>query len=137
MKHCRKEAKSPLVPPTPLSKMDSPFIEAIDLFNSAHFFAAHEVLEEVWRLAPVPEKKFWQGLIQTAVAFHHRSAGNRIGAQSLLDRAIRNLAAYPARYGGIELSPLKESLELWQAAISKNETDFPLPIIQLAVDSQP
>jgi predicted metal-dependent hydrolase len=107
---------------------------AISLFNSGHFFEAHEVLEEIWRDAPEGEKKFWQGLIQIAVAFHHRSVGNIIGARSLLDRAIRNLSPYPDIYCGIQLRPLKVSLDKWQEAISKNEVDFHLPTIRLNGD---
>ncbi len=106
----------------------------IGLFNSRHFFEAHEVLEEIWRAAPEGEKKFWQGLVQTAVAFHHRSTGNTIGAQSLLNSAIRNLAPYPDIYSGVQLRPLKVSLEKWQEAISKNDVDFHLPTIRLNRD---
>jgi hypothetical protein len=106
----------------------------IGLFNAGYFFEAHEVLEEIWRDAPEGEKKFWQGLIQIAVAFHHRSVGNKIGAQSLLNRAIRNLSPYPDIYGGIQLRALKVSLEKWQDATSKNEVNFHLPTIHLNGD---
>jgi predicted metal-dependent hydrolase len=114
--------------------MDSLHRRGIGLFNSRHFFEAHEVLEEIWRDAPEGEKKFWQGLIQTAVAFHHRSIGNTIGARSLLNRAIQNLSPYPDVYCGIQLRHLKVSLEKWQDAISKNEVDFHLPTIHLNGD---
>jgi hypothetical protein len=114
--------------------MGSLLVRAIGLFNSGQFFEAHEVLEEIWRAAPETEKSFWQGLTQIAVAFHHRSVGNTIGAQSLLNRSIRNLSPYPDICGGIQLRSLKVSLENWQEAISKNETDFLLPTIQLNQD---
>ena len=55
------------------------FREGIKLFNSAEFFEAHEVLEDVWRGAPAAEKRFLQGLIQVAVALHHHSKENRVG----------------------------------------------------------
>jgi len=117
--------------------MDSLLRQGIDLFNSGDFFEAHEVLEEIWRGAPEGEKKFWQGLIQIAVAFHHRSTGNTIGALSLLNRAIQNLSPYPDIYCGIQLRALKLSLEKWQQAISKNEADFHLPTIHLNTDPIP
>src|SRR3981081_3156347 len=66
------------------------YLHALDLFNRACFFDAHEVWEDVWRAAPPEEKKFLQGLIQIAVAFHHHSTGNIIGARSLLERGTRN-----------------------------------------------
>jgi predicted metal-dependent hydrolase len=72
------------------------FRTGVKLFNEAKFFDAHEVLEDVWRAAPEPEKLFLQGLIQLAVALHHHSTGNLVGACSLLDRAALNLSNYPA-----------------------------------------
>jgi predicted metal-dependent hydrolase len=132
MKHCRKLGQLPV----DIQRQMTPLIgRGIGLFNSRHFFEAHEVLEEIWRAAPQGEMKFWQGLIQTAVAFHHRSIGNTIGAQSLLNRAIRNLSPYPDIYGGIQLRALKVSLEKWQEEISKNDVDFLLPTIRLNGDS--
>jgi uncharacterized protein len=114
--------------------MDCLLRHGIDLFNSGDFFQAHELLEEIWRAAPDAEKKFWQGLIQIAVAFHHRSLANTIGARSLLRRAIQNLSPYPDIYCGIQLRHLKVSLEKWQEAISKHEVDFHLPTIHLNGD---
>jgi len=114
--------------------MDSLYQRGINLFNSGDFFEAHEVLEEIWRAAPEGEKKFWQGLVQIAVAFHHRSTGNTIGARSLLNRAIQNLSPYPDIYCGIQLRQLKVSLEKWPEAISKIEVDFHLPTIHFNGD---
>ena len=65
----------------------------LKLFNRADFFDAHEVLEDIWRAAFGPEKKFLQGLIQVAVALYHHGNGNMIGARSVLRRGFRNLSA--------------------------------------------
>jgi len=89
----------------------------IDLFNRGEFFDAHEVLEGVWRGAPGDEKKFLQGLIQAAVAFHHHSTGNHVGARSLLARSARNLTGYPENFAGIKLASLLELLARWQNAL--------------------
>jgi predicted metal-dependent hydrolase len=105
------------------------FREGIKLFNSAQFFEAHEVLEDVWRAAPSTEKRFLQGLIQVAVALHHHSKENRIGAWSLLARARRNLSGYPDEFGGINLKPLMESLAGWQEALEDGQPVPPLPRI--------
>src|SRR2546428_12668391 len=56
------------------------YLRGIKLFNSAAFFGAHEVLEDVWRAAPEPERKFLQGVIQVAVALYHHGNGNLVGA---------------------------------------------------------
>ena len=105
------------------------FAEGIKLFNSAEFFEAHEVLEDVWRAAPATDKKFLQGLIQAAVAFHHHSTGNAVGARSLLARAQRNLSAYPAEFKGIHLEALLGSLARWQQALQDGQPAPPLPRI--------
>ena len=105
------------------------FGEGIKLFNRAEFFEAHEVLEDVWREAPAAEKKFLQGLIQAAVAFHHHSSGNVVGARSLLARARRNLSGTRQQFRGIHLDPLLESLARWQAALEDSQPVPPLPRI--------
>jgi predicted metal-dependent hydrolase len=95
------------------------YLRGIKLFNSAAYFEAHEVLEDVWRTSPGPEKKFYQGLIQVAVALHHHSKGNLVGARSLLVRAARNLSSYPEDFGGLRLRELLDSIAHWQRALAE------------------
>src|SRR5579863_1708504 len=66
----------------------------IRLFNAREFYEAHEVWEDVWRESHGLEKKFLQGLIQAAVALHHHSTGNVVGACSLMERSRRNIAGF-------------------------------------------
>ena len=68
------------------------FREGIELFNSGRFFDCHEALEEVWLEFSGDRKKFLQGLIQLTVALHHLGNGNRVGAERLLEAAVRKLA---------------------------------------------
>ena len=103
------------------------YLRGIKLFNSAAFFEAHEVLEDVWRAAPEPEKKFLQGLIQIAVALHHHSKGNLVGACSLLGRASRNLSGYPEDFGGLHLGQLLQSIAQLQRALADGTPVPPLP----------
>jgi predicted metal-dependent hydrolase len=101
----------------------STFQRGADLFNAGHYFDAHEVWEDVWRAAPVEEKKFLQGLIQVAVALHHHGRGNRDGARSLLARAQRNLAHYPDSYAGVNLAAVRAAITQCQRAL---DTGAPL-----------
>ncbi|MBZ5599857.1 MAG: DUF309 domain-containing protein [Acidobacteriia bacterium] len=103
------------------------FRRGVDLFNSAEFFDAHEVLEDVWRAAPPAERKFLQGLIQVAVALHHHTRGNLVGARSLLQRAAKNLAGYPENFAGIQLRDLLGSLADWERALAEGKPAPPLP----------
>ena len=107
------------------------FARGVGLFNDAKFFEAHEVLEDIWRAAPVERKKFLQGLVQVAVAFHHHSTGNRVGMRSVMERAMRNLGGYPGRFGGVELARLLESLAHWRQAMDGGQPLPRLPRIEL------
>jgi predicted metal-dependent hydrolase len=102
------------------------YLRGISLFNNAEFFDAHEVLEDIWRAAPPENKKFLQGLVQVAVAFHHYSKGNWVGMRSVLERAIKNLAEPSGNFGRIELASLLQSLEHWREALDSNS---PLPAL--------
>ena len=104
----------------------------IALFNGAEFFEAHEVLEDIWRAAPAGEKKFLQGLVQVAVAFHHYSTGNVVGMRSVMERAMRNLAGHPQHTENIQLGPLLHSLAQWREAMDSGKPHPPLPRIELA-----
>ena len=106
------------------------FRHGIELFNQARFFDAHEVLEDVWRAAPAGQKKFFQGLIQVAVAFHHRSTGNQIGMRSLLERSMRNLSGYPERCEGVALAALLKALAEWKHCLDNGSPPPALPRIE-------
>jgi predicted metal-dependent hydrolase len=96
---------------------DKGYARGIELFNQQHFYDAHEIWEDVWRESIGYEKKFLQGLIQAAVALHHHSTGNVVGACSLLERSRRNLAVYPEDFGGIQLTALIQSLAAWRESL--------------------
>jgi predicted metal-dependent hydrolase len=102
------------------------YLHGIALFNKADFFDAHEALEDIWRAAPPENKKFLQGMVQIAVAFHHYSTGNRVGMRSVLKRAIRNLSEPSGRFGQIQLAALLQSLGQWREALDNN---LPLPAL--------
>ena len=110
--------------------MDHPtFQRGVTLFNARQYFDAHEVWEDVWRAAPLDEKKYLQGLIQVAVALHHHSRGNREGARSLLDRAQRNLAHYPDSHAGVNLAAVRAAIIQCQQAL---KAGAPLPHFRIS-----
>ncbi len=98
-------------------------------FNAREFYDAHEVWEDVWRESHGLEKRFLQGLIQAAVALHHHSTGNVVGACSLMERARGNLAECPEEFGEIRLGELLEALGVWRAAVVARESVPELPVI--------
>jgi uncharacterized protein len=105
------------------------FFRGIELFNRGEFFDAHEVLEDVWRAAPLTEKKFLQGIIQVAVALYHFGNKNSIGARSVLRRGYRNLSRYPEGFAGVHLAGLLHSISDWQRAMDEGTPVPPAPKI--------
>ena len=55
---------------------DPRYLAGIVLFNRGDFFEAHEVWEQLW-MEPGEDKKFFQGLIQAAVALNEKGAPAR------------------------------------------------------------
>src|SRR4051812_9227032 len=104
------------------------FERGIELFNAGEFFEAHEVLEDVWRPAVGDERRFLQGLIQIAVALHHHSTGNWVGARSLLKRGASKLEDLPPDYCGIRVGELRLATQEWLghlAATGSRQPRFP------------
>ena len=98
-------------------------------FNAREFYDAHEVWEDVWRESHGLEKRFLQGLIQAAVALHHHSTGNVVGACSLMERARRNLGGCPEEFGEIRLGQLLAARGVWRAAVVGGESAPGPPMI--------
>jgi predicted metal-dependent hydrolase len=96
------------------------FNRGVSLFNRAHFFDAHEVLEDLWRALPRDRpahrrlRLHVQGMVQLAVAFHHASRGNYVGARSVLARALGNLKGANSSFPDLDLDRLRADLEVWQ-----------------------
>lgn len=103
----------------------------IALFNRGRFFDAHEAWEEVWRSSGGRRRRFLQALIQVAVAFHHHSRGNRVGARSLLARGGNTLAQYPPVYAGVKVAPLRGELEAWRSALAEDSPPPRLPRLKI------
>jgi predicted metal-dependent hydrolase len=110
----------------PQSRMDPHekdrlYQKGLEAFNSAHFYDAHEHWEEVWLETPNPDKKFLQGLIQVAAAFHHYSRSNLHGTRNLLMAGLLKLDCFPEVHGGLEIEALREAVRGWLAALDAGE----------------
>jgi predicted metal-dependent hydrolase len=99
-------------------------------FNAGYFFECHDTLEEVWTGVRGPAREFFQGLIQVSVGFYHFANGNRGGALTMLERALKRLARYPDRYCRVELGGLRREVADWRARIESGET-FPDDLARL------
>ena len=86
-----------------MSQYPEKYLEGIRLFNEQEFFECHEVLEELWSETLGDEKKFYQGLIQAAVALFHFGNENLGGARKLYESSRLNLERYGPFYQGLNL----------------------------------
>ena len=77
--------------------------EGLRLFNAGDYFECHDVLEDFWSEQTCPERPFFQGLIQAAVALFHFEEGNLAGACRMYLSARANLSGFPPTVGRIDL----------------------------------
>jgi hypothetical protein len=93
--------------------MPQEFWQGVEQFNSGQFYACHDTLEALWIEASEPEKTFYQGILQIAVALYHLRNENLRGAAILLGEGSNRLRRYPDSYGGINVDELlSQSAEL-------------------------
>ena len=82
------------------------FWQGVEQFNQRQFYACHDTLEALWMEATEPERTFYQGILQIAVALYHLSNSNWRGAVTLLGEGIGRLRRYPSTYTGIDVDHL-------------------------------
>ena len=70
---------------------DTRLEKAVDLFNTANWYPAHDLFEEIWHETHGPERQTLQGILQIAVAQIHLENGNRNGALILYGQGLGRL----------------------------------------------
>ena len=109
----------------PADDYDPMYLEGIEHFNRCDFFEAHEAWEDVWQEYQGPSRKFYQGLIQVAVALHHFGNGNIRGARKLYHSSRAYLEPYRPRHMGIDLEKLLAEFEGCFAEVLACSEEFP------------
>lgn len=82
------------------------FWQGIEQFNQKEFYACHDTLETLWMEASEPDKTFYQGILQIAVACYHLGNSNWRGTVILLGEGIRKLRNYQPNYREIDVTNL-------------------------------
>jgi len=95
------------------------------LFGARLYFEVHEVLEPAWLAARGEEKRWLQGLIQAAVAWHHWSTSNRRGATSLARAAADKLREAPSPWHGLPLAEVGSTIAAWATWLEGGGGDPP------------
>lgn len=85
------------------------FWQGVQEFQSGQFYECHDTLEALWIEAQEPNKTFFQGILQIAVACYHLGNQNWRGAVILLGEGIRRLSPYQPDYGNIDVNTLLDT----------------------------
>jgi len=107
---------------------DPLYLKGIEYFNDCDFFEAHETWEELWTEYRGPARRFYQGLIQAAVALHHFGNGNLRGAKKVYLTSRNYFADYPEQYAGLNLSNFLDEYHQCFAEILNSEEEYPRDI---------
>src|SRR5262245_64666417 len=107
------------------TSQESLYAQGIQFFNACDFFEAHEVWEELWTEYRGPARRFYQGLIQAAVALHHFGNGNIRGAKKVYVSSRSYLDEYQPVYLGLDLSTFLAQYERCFAVVLASTEEFP------------
>ena len=101
---------------------DPRYLAGIELFNRGEFFEAHEVWEDLWHECASADRRFYQALIQAAVAAYHWSRGNAAGAKRLYHSGRKYMEPFRPVYLGLAVD------DFWDA-MAAHLTGGPAPRI--------
>ena len=107
------------------SAYDPLYLAGIEHFNACDFFEAHESWEELWTEYQGPLRKFYQGLIQAAVALHHFGNGNIRGAKKLYFGSLGYLEPYRPIQQGLNLDKFLGEMTRCFGPVIASEEAFP------------
>ena len=82
-----------------------------DLYRKGEFYECHDVMEEIWFETFNEKRRFFQGLLQCAVARYHWGNENLHGAQVLYREGTKKLEPYRPRFLGVDLEAYLAELD--------------------------
>jgi hypothetical protein len=96
---------------TSVADYDPRYLGGILFFNERDFFEAHEVWESLWLDCAGTERKFYQGLIQAAVALYHFGNGNLRGATKLYRTSRAYMEPFGSPYLGLDVTAFWQRMQ--------------------------
>jgi len=94
-------------------EVEAAFWDGVEQFNRQEFYACHDTLEAIWMEAMEPQRTFYQGILQIAVALYHLGNDNLRGATILLGEGLTRLRRYQPTYAEVDVTALvTQSAEL-------------------------
>ncbi|NOK63115.1 MAG: DUF309 domain-containing protein [Chloroflexi bacterium AL-W] len=97
------------------------YLEGIHLFNTEHYWHAHEQWEICWLASDEPEATFYKGIIQAAAALVHWQRGNPRGLELNWAKSRPKLVALPSTICGLDLASLIKTMDQFVIAHGDRE----------------
>ncbi len=114
-----------------LAEYDPRYLAGIVLFNRGDFFEAHEVWEELWIDMAGPEKQFFQGLIQAAVALCHFCNGNLAGARKVYLSSRDYMQKYTPELHGLDIEQFWQDMHTcFEQVLEAEDLNQSIPIVE-------
>jgi predicted metal-dependent hydrolase len=109
-------------------------LRGVELFNSGHYWEAHEVWEAEWTPdRKGPDSGFYKGLIQVAAGCLHYTRRNKRGAVNKWRSGAGYLRPYLPEHMGVGIGPLVEAVDGFLAAMQKADwPELKMPVIRVA-----
>jgi uncharacterized protein len=104
-------------------KLPPEFWQGVEQFNQRQFYDCHDTLEALWMEAIDPERTFYQGLLQIAVALYHLGNQNLRGAIILLGEGMNRLRHYQPSFADIAVTPLLDQSRALQAKLQQAQAE--------------
>jgi uncharacterized protein len=103
------------------------YVRGVELIRAGGYFAAHEELEDDWRIAPPAERDFLQGLVHVAVAWYQAERGNRVGCERQLAKARRRLTPYAPAHRDLDVAAVLRSVDEAATVVATGSLTLPPP----------
>lgn len=99
------------------------FWQGVEQFNQQQFYACHDTLEALWMEAVEPQRSFYQGILQIAVALYHLGNQNFRGAIILLGEGMNRLRHYQPTFAEIDVAQLLDRSRTLQAKLQQFQSE--------------
>ena len=109
----------------PTVEYDPLYLQGIEHFNVCDFFESHEVWEALWTEEFGPARRFYQGMIQAAVALHHFGNGNIRGARKVYGSSRGYLEQYGPVCLGLDVEKFLAEFDACFAEVASSADEFP------------
>jgi uncharacterized protein len=101
------------------------YLAGIAHFNACEYYESHEIWEELWTEYRGPSRRFYQALIQAAVALYHFGNGNIRGARKLHASVHGYLDPYAPLHLGLDVTGFLRDFDACLAEVVASTEDFP------------